>query len=320
MTGVLLLLAAFVFVSGFAQAQDFPARSVRVIAPFPAGGGTDLNVRRLAERLNKRWGQPVVVENIAGAAGGLAAVTVARARPDGYTLFFVTHPVIAINPALYEKLAYDPDNDFAPVVQVSETPSVLLASPALPVAKVSELIALAKAKPGTLHFGSGGVGTSLHLAGELFKAAAGIDMVHVPYKGVTPAVTAMVGNEIQLLFDSSSSAIGQVRGGRVRALAIASLTRLPALADVPTFDESGLRGFTSTLAHGLLAPAATPAAVLDTINRDVNSALKEPDYRKLMGDLGVSLVGGSAGAFRDFLAVERKKWATLIQKLGIKAE
>ncbi len=305
---------------GLAHAQDFPARNVRVIAPFPAGGGTDLNVRRLSERLTKQWAHPVVVENIAGAAGGLAAVAVARAKPDGYTLFFVTHPVIAINPALYDKLAYDPDKDFAPVVQVSETPSVLLTTPALQVTKVSELIALAKAKPGTLHFGSGGVGTSLHLAGELFKAAAGIDLQHIPYKGVAPALTAMIGNEIQLLFDSSSSAITHVRGSRVRGVAIASLARLPALADLPTFDESGLRGFTSTLAHGLLAPAATPAAVISAINRDVNTTLKDADYRKMMNELGVSLVGGSANDFRNFLAVERKRWAALIHKLGIKAE
>jgi len=310
-----------VVVSGLpVHAQDFPVRNVRVIAPFPAGGGTDLNVRRLAERLTKLWGQQVVVENIAGAAGGLAAVTVARAKPDGYTLFFVTHPVIAINPALYDKLAYDPDKDFAPIVQVSETPSVLLATPALQVATVSELIALAKARPGTLHFGSGGMGTSLHLAGELFKSAAAIELTHVPYKGVTPALTAMVGNEIQLLFDSSSSAIAQIRGGRVRGIAIASLARLPALSDVPTFDESGLRGFTSTLAHGLLAPAATPVAVISAVNRDVNAILKDADYRKLMGDLGVNLVGGTANQFRAFLATERKKWAGLILKLGIKAE
>ncbi len=316
------LLSAVIMTASaaFAHAQEFPSRTVKMVAPFPAGGGTDLNVRRLAERLTKLWGQPVVVENIGGAAGGLAAAAVARAKPDGYTLFFVTHPVIAINPALYDKLAYDPDKDFAPVLQVSETPSVLLTHPALQVTKVSELIALAKARPGALHFGSGGIGTTMQLGGELFKAAAGIELTHIPYKGAAPALTAMMSQEIQLVFDSSSSAIGQVRGGRVRAIAIASLSRLPALADVPTFDENGLRGFTSTLAHGLLAPAATPAAAINAINRDVNATLKEPDYRKMMNELGVSLVGGSAGDFRLFLAIERNKWAALIQKLGIKGE
>ena len=302
------------------HAQEFPVRAVRIIAPFPAGGGTDLNVRRLAERLSKMWGQPVVVENIAGAAGGVAAASVARAKSDGYTLFFVTHPIIAINPALYDKLAYDPDKDFAPVVQVSETPSLLLVQPGLPARNVAELIALAKSRPGTLNFGSGGMGTSLHLAGELFKAAAAIDISHIPYKGTAPALTALVGNEIQMFFDSSSSAIGHIRGGRVRGVAIASLARLPALADLPTFDESGLRGFTSTLAHGILAPAATPPAAITAVNRDVNITLKDADYRKTMSDLGVSLSGGTSGEFRAFLAAERQKWAGLIQKLGIKAE
>ena len=177
------IACAFVILVGNAHAQQFPTKAVRIIAPFPAGGATDINVRRLAERLNKLWGQPVIVDNSAGGAGISAAVTVAKSKPDGYTLFFITHPILSINPLLYDKLPYDADKDFRPVVEVTETPSVLLVSPALQVANVAELISVAKAKPGTLSFGSGGVGTTLHLSGELFKAAAGIDIVHVPYKG-----------------------------------------------------------------------------------------------------------------------------------------
>ena len=301
-------------------AQEFPTRTVRMVAPFPPGGGTDLNVRKLAERLNKLWGQPVVVDNISGAAGGVAAVNVARSKPDGYTLFLVTHPILTINPALYDKLAYDADNDFAPVVQVSATPSVLIVNMALQASNVSELITVAKARPGALHFGSGGVGTSLHLAGELFKVAANVDITHVPYKGGAPAVAALMGNEIQLFFDSSSSAIRHMQTGRVRGIAVASMTRLPAAPALPTFDEGGLRGFVSTLAHGVVVPAATPSGLIAAINRDVNTAIGDPEYRKQMMIDGIDVVGGSPEQFKLFLLSERKRWTPLIKKLGITAQ
>jgi tripartite-type tricarboxylate transporter receptor subunit TctC len=302
------------------RAQEYPAKAVRIVAPFPAGGGTDLNVRRLAERLSKQFGQPVVVDNIAGAAGGVAAASVAKSKGDGYTLFMITHPILAINPVLYDKIAYDADKDFAAVVQVSETPSVLLVNPSLQVNTVSELISLAKSKPGTLHFGSGGVGTTLHLAGELFKASASIDIAHIPYKGATPALAALMGNEIQLLFDSSSSALRQMQGGRVRGLAVASRSRLSAAPGLPTFEESGLKGFVSTLGHGLVVPAATPHTVVATINRGVNTVLNDTEYRKIMIEDGVQVIGGSPERFAEFLANERKKWSALVQKLGIKGQ
>jgi tripartite-type tricarboxylate transporter receptor subunit TctC len=302
------------------SAQEYPVKPVRLVAPFPAGGGTDLNVRRLADRLNKLWGQPVLVENLAGAAGGVAAANVAKSKPDGYTLFLATHPILTINPALYEKLAYDADNDFAPVVQVSETPGVLLVNYALEVTTVPELVALARARPGALHFGSGGVGTSLHLAGELLKVAAGVDITHVPYKGGAPAVTALIGNEIQLLFDGSSSALRHMQTSRVRGIAVASMTRLSVAPDLPTFDESGVPGFVSTLAHGVVVPAATSPALIAAINRAVNSVLSNADYRKQMTDDGIIVIGGSAEQFRLFLLSERKRWGPLIQKLGIKGQ
>jgi tripartite-type tricarboxylate transporter receptor subunit TctC len=303
-----------------ARAQDYPAKSVRIVAPFPAGGGTDLNVRRLAEQLSKLWGQPVVVDNIAGAAGGVAAVNVARSKPDGYTLFLITHPILAINPVIYDKLPYDADKDFAAVVQVSETPSVLLVNPTLQVTKVPELISVAKAKPGALMFGSGGVGTTLHLAGELFKASAGVDITHVPYKGGAPAVTALIGNEIQLFFDSSSSALRHMQTGRVSGLAVASMNRLAAAPGLPTFNENGLKGFVSTLAHGVVVPAGTSPGLITTINRGVNTVLKNADYRKLMTDDGIDVVGGTPEQLAQFLVNERKKWGPLIQKLGVKEQ
>ena len=300
------------------HAQDYPARAVRMVVPFPPGGGADLAARRLAERLNKLWAQPVIVDNIAGAAGTVAAVTVAKSKPDGYTLFFVTHPILAINPALYDKLPYDPDSDFASVVHIAELPTVLLIGPSLQIASVSELVSAAKARPGVFNFGSGGVGTSLHLSGELFKATTGIDIRHVPYKGTAPAMTALLGNEIQLLFDSSASALQHMQGGRVRGLAVASMNRLRAAPALPTFAESGYRDFVATLAYGMMVPAATPPAVIAAINRDMNVVLNDAEYRKQMSDGGATVIGGSPAEFRQFLAAERRKWGPLVQKLGIK--
>jgi tripartite-type tricarboxylate transporter receptor subunit TctC len=312
------LSAVLLIIGSAVLAQEFPARTVRIVAPFPAGGGTDLNVRRLAQQLNRIWGQPVVVENVAGAAGNVAAAAVAAAKPDGYTLFFATHPIFAINPSLYERLPFNADRDFAPVVLVSETPHILLVSHALRVTKVSELIGLAKASPGKIHFGSGGQGTSLHLSGELLKSRAGIDLMHVPYKGTIPALAALAGGEIQMLFDSSTYAVGHIRGGRVRGLAIASLARLAIVPEVPTFDESGLRGFTASLAHGFVVPAATPAPVVSVLNRAINTVIRDADYAEQMTALGVAVVGGTPEAFRSFLAAERRKWDEIIKAQGIK--
>jgi tripartite-type tricarboxylate transporter receptor subunit TctC len=318
--GRLIILCATVIIAMSAQAQQFPTKAVRIVAPFPAGGATDINVRRLAERLNKLWGQPVIVDNSAGGAGISAAITVAKSKPDGYTLFFITHPIVSINPLLYEKLPYDADKDFSPVVEVTETPSVLLVSPALQVANVAELISVAKAKPGALSFGSGGVGTTLHHSGELFKAAAGIDIVHVPYKGGAAALTALMSNEIQLSFDSAPSALRQMQGGRVRGLAVASVNRLQAAPMLPTFVESGLNGVVSSLGNGIVVPAGTPSGIVASINNAVNSVLKNGEYRKQMIDDGVQVMGGSPEQFAQFLTNERKKWQVLIQKLGIKAQ
>lgn len=302
-----------------ASGQDFPTRSVRVIAPFPPGGGTDINVRRLSDRLNRIWKQAVVVENIAGGAGNVAAVAVAVSQPDGYTLFFASLAIFAVNPVLYDKLPFDPDRDFAPVVLVSDTPHVLLVSSTFPATSVSELVALARARPGSLNFGSGGQGTSLHLAGELLKTLAGIDLTHVPYRGTAPAVTAMMGNEIQMLFDSTSSALGHIRGGRVRGLAIANPARAAGLPEVPTFDESGIPGFYSGVGHGVLVRSGTPAAVVSALNRGINTVLSDPEYQKQMADIGVNLAGGTPEQLRSYIATERKKWTPIIQKQGIKA-
>ena len=301
-----------------ASAQDFPTRSVRVIAPFPPGGGTDINVRRLSERLSRMWKQPVIVENLAGGACNVAAVAVAGSQPNGYTLFFASLAIFAVNPVLYDKLPFDPDRDFAPVVLVSDTPHVLLVSSTFPAANVAELIAAAKARPGSLHFGSGGQGTSLHLAGELLKSRAGVELTHVPYKGTAPAMTAMMGNEIQMLFDSTSSALGHIRGGRVRGLAIANPARAAGLPEVPTFDEGGIPDFYSGVAHGVLVRSGTPAAVVSALNRGINTVLSDSEYKKQMAEIGVHLAGGAPEHLRSYIASERRKWTPIIQTQGIK--
>ena len=312
-------LMAMLCGAGPTAAQDYPTRPVRIIAPFAAGGGADLAARRLAERLNSRWKQPVVVHNIAGGAGNAAAHTVANSERDGYTLFFASLPILVTNPLLYAKLPFNPERDFAPVILVSDTPHILLVNAANRATKLSELIAHAKVQPGKVNFGSGGQGTSLHLAGELFKTVAGIDMVHVPYKGAAPAIVAMLGDEIQMLFDNGASALGHIRGGRVRGLGVASKTRAVALPEVPTFDEGGIANFYSGVPHGVFVAAGTPANVIAIVNRDINAIFQEADYRKVSVQSGINIVGGEPAQLTAYLATEKKKWQPLIQRQGIKA-
>lgn len=300
-----------------AHSQNYPNRPIRMVAGMPAGGGADMNARRLAAQLNRILKQNIVVENIAGAAGNTAAVTVAGGNPDGHTIFFTSHPVFAVNPVLYEKLPFNP-NDFQPVVLVSHASHVLLANLSLPATRVSDLIALAKTKPRAINFGSGGQGTSLHLSGELLNYLYKIELVHVPYRGSAPATVGLISNEIQLLFDNSITAIGHVRGGRVKALGIASKMRLSAIPEVPTLDESGAPGFETGISHGVLVLNAVPKPTVAALNRAINTAISDADYKAAMAELGVTLVGGTAEQFAKFLAAERTKFADLIKKQGIK--
>jgi len=298
------------------SAEDFPSRPARFISAMAPGGSGDLNARRLADALRTKWGQSVVVENRSGAGGNIAAAAAAAATPDGYTLFFASVQIFTVNPILYEKLPFSLD-DFLPLVLISKTPHVLLVNSALPAANLAELIAFAKQKPDGLNFGSGGQGTSPHLAGELFKGLAGIKLTHVPYRGAAPSVTALVGGEIQLLFDSTVTALGHMRSGRAKGLAIASPARSPAVPDLPTFAESGFPGFAAGVSHGLLVPAGTPAATVSALNRSINEVLNDPTFKKQMGDVGAQVVGGSPQAFRSFLVAERQLWEDVIRKQGI---
>ena len=315
-----LCLAGLMSTTAIAQpTPNFPNRPIRMVAGMPAGGGADLNARRLAERLSKILKQNIIVENIGGAAGNAAAVTVSGGNPDGHTLFFTSHPVFAVNPVLYEKLPFNP-NEFQPVVQVSQASHVLLANLSLPATRVSDLIALARTKPRGINYGSGGQGTSLHLSGELLNYMAKIELVHIPYRGAAPAVVALISNEIQLLFDNSITAISHVRGGRVKALGIAAKSRLAAIPDVPTMDESGAPGFETGISHGILVLTAVPKPTVATLNRAVNTALNDADYKTAMAELGVTLVGGAPEQFAKFLAAERTKFSDLIKKRGVKVD
>jgi tripartite-type tricarboxylate transporter receptor subunit TctC len=298
------------------SAEDFPSRPARFISAMAPGGSGDLNARRLADALRTKWGQSVVVENRSGAGGNIAAAAAAAATPDGYTLFFASDQIFTVNPILYEKVPFSLD-DFLPLVLISKTPHVLLVHSALPAANLAELIAFAKQKPDGLNFGSGGQGTSPHLAGELFKGLAGIKLTHVPYRGAAPSVTALIGGEIQLLFDSTLTAIGHMRSGRARGLAIASLTRSAAIPELPTFAESGFPGFEAGVSHGLLVPAGTPAVTVSALNRTINEVLADSAYRKQMSDLGAQVAGGSPEDFRTYLIAERKKWTDVIRRQGI---
>jgi len=321
---VIALVACLSFASlltSHATAQstpNYPNRPIRLVAGMPAGGGADMNARRLAERLHRILKQNIVVENIGGAAGNAAAVTVVAGNPDGHTIFFSSHPVFAVNPILYSKLPFNPA-DFQPVAQISLAAHVLLANMGLPANRVSDLITLAKSKPRIINFGSGGPGTSIHLAGELLNYQAQIELVHVPYRGAAPAVVAVMSNEIQLLFDNSMTAIGHVRGGRVKGLAIAAKSRLAAIPEVPTFNESGAPGFEAGISHGMFVRSAVPKPIVKTINNAINTALSDPEYQSAMAELGVTLIGGSPEQFSSFINAERRKFTDLIKKQNITA-
>jgi tripartite-type tricarboxylate transporter receptor subunit TctC len=291
-----------------------------MIVPFAPGGGADLTARGIAQRLSMMWKQPVVPHNITGAAGNLAAATAAASQADGYTLFFATVPIIVSNPALYDRLPFNPERDFSPVILIGEGPHVLLVSSGFKATKLSELIALAKERPGQLNFGSGGVGTSLHLAGEYFKTRAGIELVHVPYKGAAPANAAIQGNEIQMLFDNGLSAIGHIRSGRTRGLAIASESRSPVLPEVPTFEESGISNFRSGVGHSIYVRSGTPAVIVQTVNRAINTVLQDTEYKQQMTALAYNLAGGTPEQLRAHIESEKKKWLPIIRTQKIKAE
>src|SRR3989441_3882669 len=281
------VLLALCLVSSIAAAQS--DKPVRFVVGFTPGGPSDILARALAAKLADSLGQPVVVENRPGAGGNIAAEVVAKSAPDGATWLLGNNSILATNAALYSRLGYDPVKDFAPVVLVGIQPNVLVVHPSVPAHSVAELIAYAKQHPGKLNYASTGVGVAAHLSGELFKAMAGVDIVHVPYKGAQPALTDVLAGQVQVMFATSTSVLPFIKAGRLRALAVTTAQRSPSMADLPTVAEAGVPGFESITWHGVVVPAQTPVAVIERLNRAINTVLAQKDFSERLGALGAEV-------------------------------
>ena len=301
---------------GQAQAPAFPRGPVTLVVPFPAGGPTDAMARQLALKLSERLGQQVVVDNKGGAGGSIAAEAVAKAAPDGQTLFFGTTGTMAINPSLYSKLRYDPVKDFAPVSLMATTMNVLVVHPDVPAKNLGELIKLAKAKPNTMTFGSAGNGSSNHLSGELFRTSAGLQITHVPYKGSAAALVDLLGGRLTMMFDTIAQQTGNVAAGKVRALAVTGPKRSPLLPDVPTAQEAGLKDFDVTIWFGVLAPAGTPAPVIERLNREVAAVMSTDEMKKRMQADGAEARPTSPTEFAALIKHDMAKWAPVVKASG----
>ncbi len=300
-------------------AQSYPAKPVRMIVPYAAGGGVDIVARTLAQVLSKRLGQSVLVENKTGAGSNIGSDAVAKAAPDGYTLLMAS-PANAINPTLYAKMPYNPTHDLAPIGLVGSVPSVLIVHPSLAARNVKELIALAKSSPGKLTFGTGGNGTSEHLAAEMFKAMADVNLVHVPYKGIAPAIPDLVAGRISMTFVNQVSALPLVKAGSVKALAVASDKRSAALPEIPTFIEQGLSGYRVSVWWGVMGPAGMPKEIVAQLNREIVASLASAEMKERLDILGAEPIGGTPEQFAAFFRDELAKWARAVQVSGAKVD
>lgn len=303
--------------AGTAMAQsDWPTRPVRIVVPFAAGGNTDAVTRLLSARLGQKFNQSFVIENRAGAGGVVASNYVASAPPDGYLLFMSSTGAHVISPHLGEKLNYDPIKSFDPISNVSSNAQVLLVHPSVPADSVQSLIAYAKKNPGTLNYASSGPGGTMHLAGEMFKAMANIDMTHVPFRGGAPATLATVAGDVHLVFANLSDALPQMQGGKLRALAVTSAQRQPQAPDLPTISESGLPGYESIVWNGLVAPAGTPKEVIERVSQAVQEIAKETDFQKRLEEIGSVPIGNSAEQFAAFIKDELQRWGKVVEVAG----
>ena len=314
------LLSALILWCGQAFAQTaYPGKPLKLILPFPPGGGTDILGRLIAERLGANLGQPVIVENRGGAGGNVGAEAAAKSPPDGYTMVLVA-PSLAISPSLYTKLNYDPLKDLAPVSLVGVVPNVLITDPAIPAKDLAEFIALAKSRPGTMNFGSGGNGTSNHLAGELFNARAGVKLVHVPYKGVNLAMNEVLAGRIQLVVIGIPAALPFIQAGRLRALAVIAPQRISTLPNVPTVAEAGLANFEVTTWYGILVPAGTPRPIIDRLNAELVRILHAPDMQEKLAATGTEPRTSTPEEFGEYIRQETAKWGDVVREAGLKAE
>ncbi|MBA3253137.1 MAG: tripartite tricarboxylate transporter substrate binding protein [Pseudomonadota bacterium] len=317
LTALAAIAAVFTVVHvDVARAQSYPNKPLRIMVPFPPGGSTDVMARSLAVELTKSLGQPVVVENKAGANGNIGSAEVAKAAPDGYTLLLAGVGTNAINHSLYPTMPYDSLKDFEHITLLAEGPNVLIVNPNFPVKSVPELIAMAKAQPGKLNFGSNGNGSSGRLAMEMLRQATGMDMVHVPYKGGGPAMQALLAGEVPMLFTNQDAALPQVKAGKVRAIGVASEKRNPAYPDVPTVAEQGITGFSAVSWFGLSAPAKTPPEIVKRLHAEAVKAINQPEFRARLEGNGFVVVGSTPEQFRTFVTSENAKWGKAVKASG----
>ena len=302
------------------MAQDYPAKTIRVIVPYPPGGTADMLARTLGQKMAAGLGQQIIIDNRPGAGGNIGADLAAKSALDGYTILLGTVATHAINPHLYPNMPYDANKDFAPIILIATLPNMLVVNPSTPVKNVKELISLAKAKPGELAFASAGNGTSQHLSGELFKKMTGTDMIHIPYKGSAPALTDLIGGQVQVMFDNISSSLPHVRAGKLRALAVTGPRRSPVLPDLPTVSEAGLTNFSITSWFALFAPAGTPAKILIRLNKEAAKAIASKELQQQWTNQGLEPAGGTLDQLADFRRVEAIKWERIVRESGARIE
>lgn len=315
MAGCALLVASM-----HLAAQSYPAKPVRILVGFAAGGATDIAGRLIAQKLTETTGQSFFVENRPGASATIAAELVARAAPDGYTLFIAATTSHSILPSLMAKLSYDPQRDFAPISMLATSPLLLALHPSLPIRSVADMIKLARARPGQLSFGAGGTGTPPHMAGELFKQMAGVDMLYVPYKGEAPAISDLIGGQTSLIFSNVVAVLPQVQAGRLRGIAVTAANRLPPLPDFPTVAESGLPGFVVESWFGLVAPAGTSADVIAKLNAETLRGMNQPDVRDRLAGQGLFVKTGTPAELAALMQTEIAKWAKVVKAANLKIE
>jgi tripartite-type tricarboxylate transporter receptor subunit TctC len=313
-------IAALVASAPIAAAADYPTRPITLMIGFAPGGPSDVMARILTRKLEELLKQPFVIENRAGAGGSIAGTAVARAAPDGYTVLLATGSLLAINVSLYKNLGYDPEKDFEPISLIGTQTNVLYLHPAVPAKSLAELIAHAKANPGKLSFGSGGNGTPAHLAGELLKIEAKIDITHVPFRGTGPALQSVIGGHVPMAFNPPSPLLPHIQSGAIRPVAITTLKRTEVLPEVPTIAESGFPGFEATTWHALVVPAGTPKDVVAALHRATVATVNDPAVRKALTDLGIDVVGGTPEELRAYLKSEIPKWAEVVRASGAKVD
>jgi tripartite-type tricarboxylate transporter receptor subunit TctC len=322
-----LFLAAIVLAAGAAAAQtpaagspSYPTKPIRLVVPFTPGGSTDILARAIGQELTKAWGQSVIVDNVPGAGGSLGADKVAKATPDGYTLLMGHIGTLAVNPSLYPALPYDPVKSFAPVAWVARVPNVLVVNPQVAARSVQELVALAKSQPGQLNYGSGGNGSAANLATEYFKLQTGSSLLHIPYRGTAPAVNDLIGGQIQVLFTGAPAVLSQIKNGQLRALAVSSPQRLPALPDLPTVAEAGYKNFEADQWYGVVAPAGTPREIVAKLNTQINLSLNSAELKTRLNNEGAVATPTTPEAFGKHIVSEIARWKPVIQSGRVKAD